>query len=61
MIQNFADAFLEEGTCAIGLSCPVVPVGKSRVRVQISGAHGPDEIAFGVDKFGKVGKKLRAT
>jgi len=35
-------------------------VGKARIRVQISAAHTPEQIAFALDKFGKVGKKLGA-
>jgi glycine C-acetyltransferase len=38
----------------------VVPKGKSRIRVQISAAHTPEQIAFALDKFKKVGKKLGA-
>ena len=58
--QDFADALLEEGIYVIGFYFPVVPRGKSRIRVQISAAHTPDQIAFALDKFAKVGKKLGA-
>jgi 7-keto-8-aminopelargonate synthetase-like enzyme len=34
--------------------------GKSRIRVRISAAHTPGQIAFAIDKFKKVGKKLGA-
>jgi len=58
--QDFANALLEEGVYVIGFSYPVVPVGKSRIRVQISAAHTPDQIAFALDKFQKVGRRLGA-
>jgi len=58
--QDFANALLDEGIYVIGFSYPVVPVGKSRIRVQISAAHAPDQIAFALDKFRLVGKKLGA-
>jgi len=58
--QDFANALLDEGIYVIGFSFPVVPVGKSRIRVQISAAHTPDQIAFALDKFRKVGQALGA-
>ncbi|HPW16788.1 MAG TPA: glycine C-acetyltransferase [Candidatus Aminicenantes bacterium] len=58
--QDFANALLEEGVYVIGFSYPVVPVGKSRIRVQISAAHATEQIEFALDKFRKVGKALGA-
>jgi glycine C-acetyltransferase len=58
--QEFASALLDEGIYVIGFSFPVVPVGKSRIRVQISAAHTPDQIAFALDKFRLVGRRLGA-
>jgi glycine C-acetyltransferase len=58
--QDFASALLDEGIYVIGFSFPVVPVGKSRIRVQISAAHTPDQIAFALEKFRVVGKRLGA-
>jgi glycine C-acetyltransferase len=60
LAQDFANALLEEGVYVIGFSYPVVPVGKSRIRVQISAAHTPDHIAFALEKFLKVGRRLGA-
>jgi glycine C-acetyltransferase len=39
--QDFANTLLDEGIYVIGFSFPVVPVGKARIRVQISAAHTP--------------------
>jgi glycine C-acetyltransferase len=58
--QDFADALLEEGIYVIGFYFPVVPRGKSRIRVQVSAAHTPEQIDFAIEKFAKVGKALGA-
>jgi glycine C-acetyltransferase len=55
--QDFANALLEEGIYVIGFCYPVVPVGKSRIRVEISAAHTPDQIDFALDKFRRVGRR----
>jgi glycine C-acetyltransferase len=63
MYERFRDhvgALLDEGIYVIGFSYPVVPVGKARIRVQISAARSPDQIAFALDKFRKVGRRLGA-
>ncbi|MCK9218838.1 MAG: glycine C-acetyltransferase [Bacteroidales bacterium] len=58
--QDFANALLEEGIYVIGFYFPVVPKGKSRIRVQISAAHTHEQILFAIEKFTKVGKRLGA-
>jgi glycine C-acetyltransferase len=58
--QDFANALLDEGIYVIGFYYPVVPVGKSRIRVQISAAHAPEQIDFAIEKFHKVGQALGA-
>lgn len=58
--QDFANALLEEGVYVIGFYYPVVPKGKSRIRVQISAAHSHEQIEFALEKFRKVGKELGA-
>jgi glycine C-acetyltransferase len=58
--QDFANALLEESVYVIGFYYPIVPRGKSRIRVQISAAHTREQIGFALEKFRKVGKKLRA-
>jgi glycine C-acetyltransferase len=56
--QQFADKLLSEGVYVIGFYYPVVPKGKSRIRVQISAAHTDEHIDFAIEKFTKVGKEL---
>jgi glycine C-acetyltransferase len=58
--QDFANALLEEGIYVIGFYYPIVPKGKSRIRVQVSAAHSVEQIDFALEKFKKVGKKLGA-
>lgn len=58
--QDFANALLDEGIYVIGFYYPVVPKGKSRIRVQISAAHTHEQIEFALEKFRKVGKQLGA-
>ncbi len=58
--QEFAKELLNEGIYVIGFYYPVVPLGKSRIRVQISAAHTKENIEFAIEKFIKVGKKLNA-
>lgn len=56
--QQFANKLLEEGIYVIGFYFPVVPKGKSRIRVQISAAHTDEHIDFAIEKFTKAGKEL---
>jgi len=58
--QDFANALLDEGIYVTGFYYPVVPKGKSRIRVQISAAHTKKQVEFAIEKFTKVGKKLGA-
>jgi len=56
--QDFADELFNEGIYVIGFYYPVVPKGKSRIRVQVSAAHLKENIEFAIEKFTKVGRKL---
>jgi glycine C-acetyltransferase len=46
-----ADALLERGVYVIPFSYPVVPLGKSRIRVQVSAAHSDEDIDACVEAF----------
>jgi glycine C-acetyltransferase len=59
LAQKMAAALLEEGVYAIGFFYPVVPQGQARIRVQISAAHSKEDLEFALEKFIKVGKKLK--
>ncbi|KAF2366421.1 2-amino-3-ketobutyrate coenzyme A ligase [Trinorchestia longiramus] len=58
LASQFADLMLERGIYVIGFSYPVVPVGKARIRVQLSAAHSNHDIDRTVDAFTSVGQQL---
>lgn len=53
-----ADALLQEGVYVIGFCYPVVPKGKARIRVQLSGVHTRDDLDKAIAAFMKVGKDM---
>lgn len=53
-----ADALLEKGVYVTGFSYPVVPVGKARIRTQISAAHSHDDLVFALEKFAEVRREV---
>ncbi|XP_012274215.1 2-amino-3-ketobutyrate coenzyme A ligase, mitochondrial [Orussus abietinus] len=58
LASTFAEKMLERNIYVIGFSYPVVPMGKARIRVQISAAHTEDDIDLAVNAFTEIGKKL---
>ncbi|MEO6284834.1 MAG: glycine C-acetyltransferase [Dyadobacter sp.] len=58
LAQEFAARLLDEGIYVIGFFYPVVPQGKSRIRVQISAGHEQEHLEKAVAAFTKVGKDL---
>ena len=58
LAQRFARALLDEGVYVKGFFFPVVPRGLARIRVQLSAAHGPQQIDRAVEAFTKVGRSL---
>ncbi len=52
--KRMADQLLDEGVYVTGFSYPVVPMGKARIRVQVSAAHGEHELRQAMDAFVKV-------
>ena len=57
LAAEFADEMMKENIYVIGFSYPVVPVGKARIRVQLSAAHSPEHIERAVRGFVNIGKK----
>ena len=49
---------LDEGIYVIGFSHPVVPMGKARIRVQLSAAHDKEHLDAAVAAFTKVGTEM---
>lgn len=52
--QAFAARMLELGVYVVGFSYPVVPIGKARVRTQVSAAHTKEDLDFAAQCFAKV-------
>jgi glycine C-acetyltransferase len=59
LAARMAERMLAEGVYVIGFSYPVVPMGKARIRVQISAAHTRADLDFAMDAFARV-KKAQA-
>jgi glycine C-acetyltransferase len=51
---QMADLLLEKGVYVIGFSYPVVPVGKARIRTQVSAAHSRDDLQAAAEAFAAV-------
>jgi glycine C-acetyltransferase len=49
--SHMADLLLTKGVYVIGFSYPVVPVGKARIRTQLSAAHTQDDLAKATAAF----------
>jgi glycine C-acetyltransferase len=49
--SQMADLLLTKGVYVIGFSYPVVPVGKARIRTQLSAAHTQDDLAKATAAF----------
>jgi glycine C-acetyltransferase len=49
--SRMADLLLEKGIYVIGFSFPVVPVGKARIRTQVSAAHTRDDLESAANAF----------
>jgi glycine C-acetyltransferase len=56
--QKMAELLLKEGIYVVGFYYPVVPMGKSRIRVQISAAHTKEDIDKAVNAFILVKKQM---
>lgn len=56
LAQKFANDLLDNGVYAIGFFYPVVAVGQSRIRVQLSAAHTREHLDKAIAAFVKVGR-----
>jgi len=55
---RMSKALLDEGIFITGFGYPVVPEGTARLRIQACAALTDDQIAFALETFEKVGKRL---
>ncbi len=51
---RIADEMMKKGVYVTGFTYPVVPVGKARIRTQISAAHTPEDLIYAADCFRQV-------
>ena len=58
LATRMADLLLQRGVYVIGFSYPVVPIGKARIRVQVSAAHTRDDLERAVKAFDQVRAEL---
>jgi glycine C-acetyltransferase len=59
LAKKLASSLLEKGIYVIGFSYPVVPLGKARIRTQISAAHSHEDLEFAIQKFAEVKKEFK--
>jgi glycine C-acetyltransferase len=57
LAQKFANELLDHGVYAIGFFFPVVAIGQSRIRVQLSAAHTREQIDSAIKAFIAVGRE----
>jgi len=58
LAARFADALLARGIYVVAFSYPVVPQGRARIRVQLSAAHDPADVAFALERLADVKREL---
>lgn len=51
LAARMAERLLEKGLYVIGFFYPVVPMGKARIRTQVSAAHSMEDLRFAVNAF----------
>jgi glycine C-acetyltransferase len=55
---RMAEYLLERGVYVIGFSYPVVPMGKARIRVQVSAAHTTEQLSRAAELFKEAADSL---
>ncbi len=58
LAAKMAEKLLSKNLYVIGFSYPVVPMGKARIRTQVSAAHTRDELGFAVSAFNEAKDEL---
>jgi glycine C-acetyltransferase len=58
LAARVAEAMLAKGVYVIGFSYPVVPLGKARIRTQVSAAHSREDLEFAIKCFSEVKQEL---
>ncbi|MBP6108074.1 MAG: glycine C-acetyltransferase [Steroidobacteraceae bacterium] len=58
LASKFAEKLLERGVYVIGFSYPVVPMGKARIRTQMTAGHSLEQLDRAIEGFIAVGREL---
>ncbi len=58
LAARFAEKLLERGVYVIGFSYPVVPMGKARIRTQMTAGHSLEQLDRAIEGFVAVGREL---
>jgi glycine C-acetyltransferase len=58
LAARFAERLLDRGVYVIGFSYPVVPLGKARIRTQMSAGHDRIQLDRAIEAFIAVGREL---
>ena len=56
--QEFAARMLEKGVYVVGFCYPVVPMGKARIRTQVSAGHSKEDLDFAIRCFKEVKEEM---
>ena len=56
--QEFAARMLEKGVYVVGFCYPVVPMGKARIRTQVSAGHSREDLDFAIRCFKEVKEEM---
>jgi glycine C-acetyltransferase len=51
LAAKMAEAMLSRGVYVVAFSYPVVPMGKARIRTQVSAAHSKEDLKFAAEMF----------
>ncbi|MCC7236647.1 MAG: glycine C-acetyltransferase [Bryobacterales bacterium] len=54
LATRMAEALLERGIYVTAFSYPVVPMGKARIRTQVSASHTPEQLTWAARQFAEV-------
>jgi glycine C-acetyltransferase len=58
LAARMADLLLQKGVYVIGFSYPVVPMGRARIRAQLSAAHTRDDLERAARAFAEARAEL---
>ncbi|MBN8734246.1 MAG: glycine C-acetyltransferase [Acidobacteria bacterium] len=54
LASRMAEALLARGIYVVAFSYPVVPLGKARIRTQVSARHTPEQLTWAAQQFAEV-------